>query len=94
MSRYINRRTILGIVLILLLGTFVPPLINFGRFRFRVADALGSALGRSVSVGAVHLRLFPRPGLDIEKNFRITGQTGVSDWWSSNFTPFATSEAG
>jgi hypothetical protein len=67
MSRYINRRTILGVVLILLLGTFVPPLINFSRFRLRVADALGSALGRSVSVGAVHLRLFPRPGLDIEK---------------------------
>ena len=67
MSRYINRRTVLGVVLILLLGTFVPPLINVSRFRLRVADALGSALGRNVSVGAVHLRLFPRPGLDIEK---------------------------
>jgi AsmA-like protein len=67
MLRSVNRRIILGMVLILLLGTFVPPLINFGRFRFRVADALGNALGRSVSVGAVHLRLVPRPGLDIEK---------------------------
>jgi hypothetical protein len=67
MSRYINRRTILGVVLVLLLGIFVPPLINVSRFRFRVADALGRALGRNVSVGAAHLRLFPRPGLVIEK---------------------------
>ena len=67
MSRYLNRRTVLGIIVVLFLGTFVPPLINFNRFRFRVADALGNALGRSVSVGAVQLRLFPRPGLDIEK---------------------------
>ena len=33
-------------------------------------------------------------GLDIEKNFRITGQTAASAWWSSNFIPFATSRAG
>ncbi len=67
MARYINRRTVLGAVLLLLLGTFVPPLINVSRFRLRIADALGRALGRNVSVGAAHLRLFPRPGLDIDK---------------------------
>ena len=36
----------------------------------------------------------PPKGLDIEKNFRITGQTAASAWWSSNFIPFATSRAG
>jgi len=67
MSRYVNRRTVVVVVVVLLLGTFVPPLINVSRFRFRIADALGRALGRNVTVGAAHLRLFPTPGLNIDK---------------------------
>ncbi len=67
MSRYINRRTILGTVLVVVLGIFVPPLINVGRFRGSVADALSRALGRPVSVAEVHLRLFPWPGLDLRR---------------------------
>jgi uncharacterized protein involved in outer membrane biogenesis len=67
MSRYVNRRTVLGVLLVLLAGTFVPPLINVSRFRLRIADALSRALGRNVSVGAAHLRLFPTPGLDLDK---------------------------
>ncbi len=65
MSRYVNRRTILAVVLLVLLGTFLPPLINVSRFRPRVAGALSRALGRPVTIGDVRLRLFPRPGLDL-----------------------------
>ncbi len=67
MSRYINRRSVLTLALLLILGTFLPPLINVSRFRVRVADALSRALGRPVSIGEVHLRLVPRPGLDLDR---------------------------
>ncbi len=67
MPHYVNRRTVTGVVLMLLLGTFLPPLINVSRLSGRVAEALSRALGRPVSIGAVHLRVFPRPGLDLER---------------------------
>ncbi len=66
MARYVNQRTVLGAIVLILLATVLPPLINVGRFRLSVADGLSRALGRPVSVGSVHLRLFPRPGLDLE----------------------------
>lgn len=67
MSRYINRRTIAGLALLLILGTVLPPLINVSRFRVNVTDALSRALGRQVNIGEVHLRLFPRPGLELQR---------------------------
>lgn len=67
MSRHLNRRTVLAVLLIIILGTFLPPLINVSRFRSSVADSLSRALGRTVSIAAVHPRLFPRPGLDLER---------------------------
>jgi len=67
MSRYLNRRVFLGVVVVLLLAIFVPPLINVNRLRPQIAGALSRALGRPVSVGSVSLRLFPRPGLNLQR---------------------------
>lgn len=67
MSRYVNRRTLLATVLLIVLGMFLPPLVNVSRFRPRVAGALSRALGRTVTVGDVRLRLIPRPGLDLKQ---------------------------
>ena len=66
MSRYVNRRTVIGAFLLIIIATVLPPLINVGRFQLSVADGLSRALGRPVTVGSVHLRLFPRPGLNLE----------------------------
>ncbi|HUN80818.1 MAG TPA: AsmA family protein, partial [Phycisphaerae bacterium] len=41
----------------------VPPFINVNRYRKRVADSIGRALGRQVSVSGIELKILPRPGL-------------------------------
>ena len=67
MPRYLNRRVFLSGVVALLLAIFVPPFINVNRFRPQIAGALSRALGRPVTVGSVTLRLFPRPGLNLQR---------------------------
>jgi len=47
----------------ILLGLFVPPLVNVNRYRNRVAASIGKALGREVTVSNIELRLLPRPGM-------------------------------
>ncbi len=65
MSRYVNRRTVLGALALVLLGIFLPPLVNVNRFRPRIAGALSRALGRPVTLEGVTLRLLPTPGLNL-----------------------------
>ncbi|HEY6350380.1 MAG TPA: AsmA-like C-terminal region-containing protein [Candidatus Angelobacter sp.] len=60
-----RKKTILGIVVALLLGIFLPPNINGKRFKSRLAGTLGNALGRPVKIGSVSFRLLPRPGFDL-----------------------------
>jgi hypothetical protein len=67
MSRYINRRTLLAVALLLALATFLPPLVNVSRFAPSFAGDLSRALGRPVTIGEVRLRLFPVPGLDLKR---------------------------
>ena len=50
----------LGVVL---LALFLPPFVNVNRYRNRVASAIGSALGRQVTVSNIELKLLPRPGM-------------------------------
>lgn len=52
-------------VLIVILGFFVPPLVNVNRYRTRIATSMERALGRPVTVGSISLRLFPQPGFDL-----------------------------
>ncbi len=58
-------KIIIALVVVLLLGIFLPPNINGTRFRERLAPALSVALGRDVKIGQVKYRLFPRPGFDL-----------------------------
>lgn len=48
------------------LGLLLPPFINANRFRKRLTASTSGALGRSVSLGNVRIRLLPRPGFDIK----------------------------
>jgi AsmA family/AsmA-like C-terminal region len=65
-----TRRIIWAVLLLVLLGLFLPPFINVNRYRRRVADAISRALGREVSVSNIELKLLPRPGL-VLSNFVV-----------------------
>lgn len=54
-----------AVILLVLVGIFLPPQINGARFGKRLAAELSSALGREVKIGAVNFRLLPRPGFDL-----------------------------
>ncbi|MGH9405390.1 MAG: AsmA family protein [Terriglobia bacterium] len=60
------RRAVLVIVGLLLAGWLIPPFFHAGRYRKAVRTALESQLGRPVELGAVTLRLLPRPGFSIQ----------------------------
>ena len=60
-----RKKTVLGVVLLIALGVFLPPNINGKRFKQRLATALGDALGHRVKIGSVSYRLLPRPGFDL-----------------------------
>ena len=60
-----TRKVMLAIVVSILLGIFLPPLINVNRYRSTIADSIGSAVGRPVTVGHLELRLLPQPGFDL-----------------------------
>ncbi len=59
------RKVMLAIVVCILLGIFLPPLINVNRYRSNIASSISNAVGRPVSVGHVGLRLLPQPGFDL-----------------------------
>jgi AsmA protein len=60
-----------AVLVLVLLGLFLPPFINVSRYRRRAADAISRALGREVSVSNIELMLLPRPGL-VLSNFVVT----------------------
>jgi hypothetical protein len=59
-----KRRTVAAGVLILLVLFALRP--GASRLKSRIIASISSALGRSVDIGAVHLRLLPRPSFDLE----------------------------
>jgi hypothetical protein len=52
-----------GLVLLVLLFLFRP---GASRLKSRITVSISAAVGRSVDIGSVHLRLLPRPGFDLE----------------------------
>jgi hypothetical protein len=54
-----------AVFLLLLAAVVLPPLINAGRFRERIAANIGAAIGRPVRMDAVTMRLLPRPGFEL-----------------------------
>jgi len=60
-----RKKIIAAVVLVILLGIFLPPKINGSRFSKRLASELSSALGHQVKIGSVNFRLLPRPGFDL-----------------------------
>ncbi len=55
---------------IVLLAVLAPPFVNVNRYRNRVAEAIGRALGREVTVSRIALKLLPRPGI-VLSNFVV-----------------------
>ena len=58
-----KRRWIVAAVVVLLLFLFRP---GASRLKSRIIASISSAVGRSVDIGSVHLRLLPRPGFDLQ----------------------------
>lgn len=59
-----KRRMAVAAALILLALFLLRP--GASRLKSRVIVSMSSALGRSVDIGSVHLRLLPRPGFDLQ----------------------------
>jgi uncharacterized protein involved in outer membrane biogenesis len=59
-----NRRRIAAGVFFLLLLFLIRP--GASRLKSRIIHSISSGVGRSVDIGAVHVRLLPRPGFDLE----------------------------
>lgn len=57
-----KRRWIVAAVIVLLLFLVRP---GASHLKSRIASSISSAVGRSVEIGSVHLRLLPRPGFDL-----------------------------
>jgi hypothetical protein len=58
-----KRRTLVTLAVVLLLLFFLRP--GAGRLKARIAGSIGAALGRTVEIGNVHIRLL-RPGFDLK----------------------------
>ncbi len=59
-----NRRRIAAAVLLVLVLFSIRP--GAQRLKSRIISSISSAVGRSVDIGSVHVRLLPRPGFDLE----------------------------
>jgi len=66
MPRPTSRHAALAVVVLIVLGVVVPPFVNVGRYRIRIADSMTRALGRPVTFDKISLRLLPQPGFDFE----------------------------
>lgn len=75
MPARISRRalTMWAVLVLILLGAFVPPYVNVNRFRNRVTTSIGRALGRDVTASNIGLQLLPLPGL-ILSNFEVADE--------------------
>src|SRR5882762_9856256 len=54
------------ILLALVLLALLPPYISVNRYQRRIAESIGSSLGRPVHLDKVTLNLLPLPGFTIE----------------------------
>ncbi len=72
-----SRKLMLVIVASILLGIFVPPLVNVNRYRSNIASSISNAVGRPVTVGHVGLRLLPQPGFDL-RNVSVGDDPAIS----------------
>ena len=61
---------VLVAVLVLILLSVLPPLLNVNRYQHRVAQAISASIGRPVHFDDIHLHLLPLPGLTIQ-NFVV-----------------------
>ncbi|HEY1498431.1 MAG TPA: AsmA family protein [Acidobacteriaceae bacterium] len=52
-----------GLIVLLLMAIFLPPLLNLGKYRRSITASMSEALGRPVYVGGMQLRLLPMPGI-------------------------------
>lgn len=52
-----------GLMAVLSMAIFLPPLINLGKYRHSITASMSEALGRPVYVGGMQLRLLPTPGI-------------------------------
>lgn len=59
-----KRRWAAAAILILLVLFLLRP--GASRLKSRIVSSISSGVGRPVDIGAVHLRLLPRPGFDLE----------------------------
>ena len=59
-----KRRILAAAALIVLLLFLLRP--GASRLKSRIATSISSGVGRPVDIGAVHLRLLPRPGFDLD----------------------------
>jgi uncharacterized protein involved in outer membrane biogenesis len=59
-----SRRGVAAVVVLLLIMFLFRPVV--GELRSRIANSIGRALGRTVVLDNVRLRLLPRPGFDLE----------------------------
>lgn len=59
-----RRRRISAAAIVLLLLFLLRP--GASRLKSRIIASISSAVGRSVDIGSVHVRMLPRPGFDLE----------------------------
>ena len=64
MKFFSSKRRLAAAVLFVLVLFLLRP--GASRLKTRIVLSMSSALGRSVDIGSVHLRLLPRPGFDLE----------------------------
>ena len=65
MKVFSSKRRVATLALLALLALFlVRP--GASRLKSRVINSLSAAVGRSVDIGSVHIRVLPRPGFDLE----------------------------
>ena len=60
------RHGVVAVVALAVAALVLPPFINIGRYKGRVAESLSRALGRPVTVDSVELRLLPQPGFYLQ----------------------------
>ena len=64
MKSFSSKRRIAVVAVILLALFIIRP--GASRLKFRIIRSISAAVGRSVDIGSVHIRLLPRPSFDLE----------------------------
>lgn len=77
MARVTTKHIPAFIIVLIVLGLALPPFINVGRYRSRIAASMSAAMGRPVTFDSISLRLLPQPGFDFE-NLVIGDDPGYS----------------